>query len=163
MSTREKVIVVLAVLLGVYGIYVLFFEDSGGGGRRTPTPVAEQTRSAEAVAGQVKSTVQEDRPTESEMTILAKAQEPWRSDPFYTRSAASRASEEREPEPEISFTYNGFVAFDDSRYAVVNGQEYTIGEELETGGYFMRTILPDKVIIQGKRGEITVPLTEETY
>jgi hypothetical protein len=46
--------------------------------------------------------------------------------------------------------------------ALINGMEYQVGEELESGGYVVLEIDPEKVVLQGKGrgGRITVPFTE---
>lgn len=161
MSTREKIIIVLAVVVLGYGIYVLFFEDSGSD-TSAIQPETAQVTEAETVATTIQSKLQSGRLSDSEYFVLAKAREPWVRDPFFTRSESSRVSEGQE-EQEITFSYTGYVELGTWRYAIINGVEYSVGEELDVGGYFVRNILPNKVVIRGRQGDITVPFIEETF
>lgn len=165
MSMREKIIVLLAVLAVGYGVYVLFFEGSGGQGQGTAPQATGSQTEATTVASQVQSTIASGRLNESEFAILAKAREPWDRDPFHTRTSTrpQGTADQEQPGEEVSFVYSGYVEIGNRRYAVINGEEYTTGEELQPAGYFVRDILPDQVVIQGRQREITTPLIEETY
>ncbi len=165
MSMREKVIVLMAALAVGYGVYVLFFEGADGQRQSTaPQSTGVQTE-ATTVAGQVQSTIASGRLSESEFAILAKAREPWDRDPFHTRTITQTAdtADQEQRDEEISFVYSGYVELGNRRYAVINGEEYTTGEELQPAGYFVRDILPDRVVIHGRQREITTTLIEETY
>lgn len=165
MSMREKIILLLAALAVGYGVYVLFFEGSDGTGQSSAPQATSSPTGATTIANQVQSTIASGRLSESEFAILAKAREPWNRDPFHSRtsSQAEDTTDQEQRGEEISFVYSGYVELGNRRYAVINGEEYTTGEELQPAGYFVRDILPDKVVIQGRQREITTPLIEETY
>ncbi|MBU0986869.1 MAG: hypothetical protein KKH68_06405, partial [Proteobacteria bacterium] len=48
---------------------------------------------------------------------------------------------------EVSFTYSGYMETGNQRLAIINGMEYTVGEELEPGGYTVNSISANQVVI----------------
>jgi len=65
--------------------------------------------------------------------------------------------------PEAGFTYSGYLEIGDRRLAIINGIEYETGDELAMGGYIVRGIYPNRVVIEVKwrKEKIIVPLEEE--
>jgi len=49
--------------------------------------------------------------------------------------------------------------------AIINGMEYLEGEPMETGGYVVRSIDPEKVVLEdmGGRGQLAIPFTGEIF
>ncbi|MBW2358691.1 MAG: general secretion pathway protein GspB [Deltaproteobacteria bacterium] len=75
---------------------------------------------------------------------------------------ADQASE-AEVLPEVTFSYSGYMEMGDRKIAIIDGMEYKTGEEIVPGGFVIRAIYPNKIVIgiKGKEEEITVPLVEE--
>ncbi len=58
--------------------------------------------------------------------------------------------------------YTGYLEIGTRRIAVINGESYEAGEELEAGGYLVKRIRSSAVVIEekGTGKDITVPLEE---
>jgi hypothetical protein len=163
MNMRERILVVLMALAVLVGGYSMFFGAKGGPGKTTPSVATPAN--LEGVIEGIRSTVRGVELSEVDKYRLASAQAEWRIDPFHVRSTAL-ATEADGKLGEIRFDYTGYVRFGSKNVAVINGREYEQGEALESHGYVLRTILPDRIVIvrdqgSGKPGTITVPLQEE--
>lgn len=161
MTTREKIIVGVAVLAVIYGAYTLFFS--------TDTGVTTQAVRAEPVADlqkfviDVAQKLQKTQPTEAETQNLEQASRNWQKDPFL-RSVAALTNElerslpvevvEKKPAPveKPNLRYSGFLQMGAKRMAIINGMEYEEGEMLPASGYFIRSISPKSVVV-GKIGD----------
>ena len=163
MSNREKIIVVLMVLSVIYGVYILFFESPkqttafGGGGDRELealntfiTKVADKTKSG---------------PSKQQAYVLQKAQTSWKQDPL-VQLEAQKVEVDTGPEPVLDarVQYTGFLQMGDTRLAIINGMEYEAGDQLEPGGFIIRRILPNHVVVAppGKKKKTMILPMEET-
>lgn len=163
MSNREKIIVVLMVLSVVYGGYILFFESpkqttsfGSGGGRELEalntfiTKVADKTQSG---------------PSKQQAYVLNKAQSDWKQDPLLQLDA-KKIKVDTGPEPVLDtrVQYTGFLEMGDTRLAIISGMEYEIGDRLEPGGFVIRRILPNQVVVSppGKIKKTMILPMEET-
>ena len=166
MSKREKVILVIVFFVVVYGIYNVFLcsppktssVDNSG----------ESKRLDDLIAGVIQDVARENL-SETETYIITRAETEWRSDPFLETNGLEKIFDDAEgaasSKHKVSFTYTGYLELGDTRIAIINGREYEIGEELESGGYFVESIEPLQVVIRGKenRKTIIVPVKEEVF
>lgn len=160
MSNREKTLVGLMLLAVVYGIYTLFLAspqqtDGGKGGREQKSlnqfiiQIAQKTNTAA---------------TGDQGYILKKAQQDWQRDPL--ARIASEKSDDADRQWNMlksALVYTGFLQMGDKRLAIINGTEYESGDLLEPGGYVIRRIYPDHVVISARSGNkkpITLPMEE---
>lgn len=155
-SKREKIILIVAVLVVVYGVYALFIAPTDD----RPVPPAYTSQKLTAIdfvklESEVTSVIKE----KVDLYTIARIGDKnlWYSDPFYKGVMAVHAGEQ------VNFVYTGYLELDNKRYAVINGLDYGWGEELEIGGYFVKGINPYRVIIEDKSGQlrIEVPFLEE--
>ena len=145
MTNREKIIVGLMLLSVVYGVYVLFFEKQQkestiGGDKGLATLNAFITKVAEKTKAGL---------SKEQAYILQKAQAEWKQDPLVQiRNKISKDEEENKP-PVLNseLLYTGFLEMGDRRLAIINGTEYETGEKLEPGGFIIRSIRPNQVVI----------------
>jgi hypothetical protein len=58
--------------------------------------------------------------------------------------------------------YSGYVDSGKKKMAVINGLEYSVGEQLETGGYVLKKITATKVIIKNRNtgSELEISIQE---
>ena len=162
MTNREKIIVGLMLLSVVYGVYTLFFseppkESTFGGDKELATlnafiaKVAEKTKTGLS---------------KEQAYILQKAQAEWKQDPLVQIRNKISKDEEEESKPPVlksELLYTGFLEMGDTRLAIINGTEYETGEKLEPGGFIIRSILPDHVVISPadrKTKTMILPLDE---
>ena len=83
------------------------------------------------------------------------------------KEAAIRAAEEASRRAlQSRFTYTGFLETGDGsgeRLAVIDGQVYRVGEELEVGGQILESVHTDRIVLKSKLDgkQLDVPVLEE--
>ncbi len=151
------------VLSVIYGVYILFFESP----KKANTFSASGDRELEAlntfitkVADKAKSGASKEQ-----AYVLDKAQTAWRQDPL-VELEAKKVEVDTGPEPvmDARVKYTGFLQMGDSRLAIINGMEYEAGDRLEPGGFVIRSILPNHVVVAppGKNKKTMILPMEET-
>ena len=175
-TKREKIIVLIMVLVVFYGIYSFFFsgpkkgQESGSAGR-----AGELNKMITDLA----VGLSKEGPTEVDKYISQRAEGGWEKDPLFKEKVAvskdrikvqdasgAKADSAVAVTPDFSFTYSGYLEMAGVRMAIINGLEYETGDEIVGGPFVLRGIYPNKVVIgvkgvEGKKGEITVPIEEE--
>jgi hypothetical protein len=163
MSNREKIIVALMVLSVSYGAYILFFSTppkskivSSVGDRQLEvlntfiTKVADKTKSGLS---------------KEQAYILQKAQAEWKQDPF-VQLRPKKVEEDTGPAPVLDarVRYTGFLQMGDRRLAIISGMEYETGDRLESGGFIIRSIFPNRVMVSppGKNKKLMILPMDET-
>ena len=98
--------------------------------------------------------------------IIDQAEKVWPQDPFL-KAAAPLTSEPFQASAEVTVQtvqmyYTGYLQTADKQIAIVNGSEYETGEQLSDAGYYVKKIMPNKIIlgIDSSPDTITVPLDE---
>jgi len=160
MSKREKVILGVMGLAILYGVYAFFLSPSPSKNDAVKT---QQVPSSE-LANKVVEELKKDALSQTEIFILSKAQTEWPQDPFLGKplSSATAAAPKAAQSPEIKLTYSGYVVAGNKALAIINGMEYQTGDPVESGGYTVISIDPEKVVLQseGKKEPIIVPFVE---
>ena len=86
--------------------------------------------------------------SERDAQIISLAVKPWSNDPFLKMPLSAQNPGSGKAPERPNFIYSGFVVAGDKKMALINGVEYMVGEQLETGGYFVSEITPDYVMIE---------------
>jgi hypothetical protein len=156
MSNREKIIVGLMLLTVAYGVYALFFE---GKGKRNTTSIASvsATQQLENLNAFITKVAEASKAglSKEDKYIISRAESPWKQDPLTTVELTARPEDEinrkqqvaQTTGPQLNVSYTGFMQMGDKRFAIINGLEYTTGDELEQGGFVVRSITPSQVVI----------------
>ena len=114
------------------------------------TKVAEQTQSG---------------PSKEQAYILNKAQSAWKQDPL-VQLEAQKVEVDTGPVPVLDarVQYTGFLQMGDTRLAIINGMDYEAGDQVEPGGFIIRRIFPDQVVLTppGKKKKTMILPMEET-
>ena len=157
MSNREKIIVGLMLLTVVYGIYALFFEGKGKGSSTAPTAAISATKQLENLNAFITKVAEASRAglSKEDKYIIARAESAWKQDPLTTVELTDIPADElkrqkqvvQAPGPQLNVSYTGFMQMSDKKFAIINGLEYTAGDELEQGGYIVRSITASQVVI----------------
>lgn len=174
MTKRERVILVLMCVVIVYGAYALFFSSPPKG---TSRGAGSRSSEISKLITELSMSLTKEGPTATDNYIIERAESKWVKDPFFEKKVTVvkekqkapevEAKVEAEPEvevvPEVTFSYSGYLQMGDRKIAIIDGMEYKIGEEIGPGGFIIRAIYPNKIVIgiKGKEEEITVPLVEE--
>jgi hypothetical protein len=174
MTKRERVILVLMCLAVVYGAYALFFSSPPKG---TSKSAGSRSSEINKLITELSVGLTKEGPTATDNYIIEKAESKWVKDPFFDKKisvvkekekvpkveAEMEAEKEVEVLPEVTFSYSGYLQMGDRKIAIIDGMEYKTGEEIGPGGFIIRAIYPNRIVvgIKGKEEEITVPLVEE--
>jgi hypothetical protein len=155
MTKREKIIVGLMLLSVVYGVYTVFFEGKGGGPREIGTISAtKQLENLNAFIAKVAEAAKAGLSKEDKYIIqLAEAE--WKQDPLTSAELKDRPESELQRArkitkvsiPDLNVSYTGFMQMGNKKFAIINGVEYTSGEQLEQGGYIIGSITSRQVVI----------------
>lgn len=162
MQRREMIFLVLAGVGALYAVYALFLAPAPGKGLLA---VVLDRAGLEKSATEAKDLVEKSKPTALDMFTLSRAESAFPRDPFHRTTSPDEVAAAKD-KSEISFAYRGFLEMDGERFAIINGMEYRVGEELETAGYHLSQIERNKVVIeyrtpgQGLSSRISVPIQE---
>jgi hypothetical protein len=157
MSNREKIIVGLMLLTVAYGIYALFFEGKGKTGT-TFTASVSATKQLENLNAFITKVAEASKAglSKEDKYIISRAESDWKQDPFTTVELTDRPEDEINRQrqqvvqtagPQLNVSYTGFMQMGDKKFAIINGLEYAAGDELEQGGFIVRSITPTQVVI----------------
>ena len=58
------------------------------------------------------------------------------------------AKQEENRSPLLKYVYSGFVQMGDTKFAIINGMEYTIGDAVLDTSYYVKTITPQQVVLK---------------
>ena len=163
MSTREKIILCLVILVAGYAAYN-FLADTP---KRIHVETEEELTDLKKLTADVIKEMDKAVLTETEAFIIAQTGAEWKRDPFLKpgppvkfRPENGQAEVSAE---ELSFTYSGYLEMADKKLAIINGIEYKAGEMLiNGGGYIVSSISPTRVALEliGGKNMITLPLEE---
>ena len=157
MSNREKIIVGLMLLTVAYGIYALFFEGKGKSST-APIGAVSATKQLENLNAFITKIAEASRAglSEEDKYIIARAESAWKQDPLTTVELTDRPEDEINRQkkqiiqttgPQLNVSYTGFMQMGDKKFAIIDGLEYTAGDELVQGGFKVRSITPRQVVI----------------
>ncbi len=159
MSNREKIIVGLMLLTVVYGIYALFFEGKGKGKSSiTSTAAVSATKQLENLNAFIAKVAEASRAglSKEDKYIISRAESAWKQDPLTTVELTDRPEDEINQQkqqviqttgPQLNVSYTGFMQMGDKKFAIIDGFEYAAGDELQQGGFKVRSITPRQVVI----------------
>ncbi len=148
------------LLTVVYGIYVLFFEGKGESSSSSMTSTAslsatKQLENLNAFITKVAEASQAGLSKEDKY-IISRAESAWKQDPLTTVELTDRPEDELKRQkqqviqktgPQLDVSYTGFMQMGDKKFAIIDGFEYAAGDELEQGGFIVRSINPRQVVI----------------
>jgi hypothetical protein len=157
MTNREKIIVGLMLLTVAYGVYALFFEGKAKSSTTTLASVSatKQLENLNAFIAKIAEASKAGLSKEDKY-IISRAESPWKQDPLTTVELTERPQDEimqqkqqvvKSTGPQLNASYTGFMQMGDKKFAIINGLEYTTGDELEQGGFVVRSITPRQVVI----------------
>ena len=162
MTNREKIIVGLATLALGYGALQLLLPRANV----APVPQPQSLEGLNAFIAKVSDATRAGT-AEAGAIVIQKAEADWKQDPFLeiqkAKAADPTATRPKETARITGLVYNGFIELGSKRLAIINGQEYEAGDQLNPGGFTIKSILPTRVMIVSSQGEgapIVLPLQE---
>jgi hypothetical protein len=145
------------LLTVAYGVYALFFEGKAKSSTTTFDSVSatQQLENLNAFIAKIAEASKAGLSKEDKY-IISRAESPWKQDPLTTVELRDRPQDEimrqkqqvvQSTGPQLNASYTGFMQMGDKKFAIINGLEYTTGDELEQGGFVVRSITPRQVVI----------------
>lgn len=158
MAKREKIIVFVMILAILYGVYAFFIAPSSKRPKSISVSTDVKRVDTNKLMVDVSKVLKDDDSAIVDTYIVARAEEEWTNDPFYTENVSSG-----QHTGEVKLVYIGYLEIGKRKIAIINGVDYQIGDELEMAGYRVKSISPSIVIVVNKEGQgkITIPLSEE--
>lgn len=162
MSKREKIIVLLMALAVLYGGYEFFWASKPKSNIKSPENKEELL---DKFVTDVAVKLKKKDISDIDKHIIARAKDEWTKDPF-VRTELPSESELKKERIEASalktnLTYSGYMEMGDQKLAVINGMEYMIGDELEQGGYIVKSISATQLVIGIKDTKQTIVIEVE--
>lgn len=168
MTTREKIIVGMAVLALGYGGIELFLPQAKSA---AVPPQAQALEGLNTFIAKIADATKAGT-AEANADVMRKAESPWKQNPFLKIAkaapeappAAAAARSDKAPErPKPNLKYTGYIDMGERRLAIINGLEYETGDQVEPGDFRIKSILPNKVVLVFSRGTaapIELPLQD---
>jgi len=150
-TKRRNIIVGMAILAVIYGLYDLTVSSRSKGGVRSGEKSAAELQ---AFVSQTAAESGGSAKNDFGAYVLNRAESPWARNPFFNEARASGGAQRP------VFSYTGYIQARTRGLAIINNAEYQTGEQLEKEGYFLKEISPSRVIIENRpaKTEIAVPL-----
>lgn len=164
--TRQQIIIisimVVAILYGAYNFFIV------PGTKSVSFDAGKKPAELAAFAADVTANMTKESLSAADTYTINSAETAWKRDPFYEKKSFSDWKMFKEPKTgkdskeEPGFNYSGYLKFDKKEMVIINGVEYESGNHLETEGYVLEKIYPDRVVIVNKksRSRVEVPLQE---
>jgi len=148
----------------IYGAYVLFFSSPSTSIKQAK--VVSGDKELEALNNFITSIADKTKtgPSQKQAYVLQKAQDDWKQDPFVDLQPIVKEDTGPAPVLDTRVKYTGFLQMGDARLAIISGMEYAAGDHLEPGGFIIRRIFPDHVVVSppGKNKKTMILPMEET-
>lgn len=164
LNLRQGIILAVMCVVVLYGAYNWLAPSAV----KNMVGLSDKTEDKQVFIGTLTSGLGKDSDSLKVAYAVSMAETQWWNDPFLERNQYRAWIQAKESETiaakegKVIFTYTGFVEVKGKRMAIINGDEYALGEKLLTNRHVLKLIDPLKVIIQdlSTRQDITVPFQE---
>jgi hypothetical protein len=158
MAKREKILLICATLALVFG--ALYLLTSAPGTKRPQDGPSARPDADREFLERLNIELQKEALSDAENYVLKRSALEWQADPTLGRPLSPEVKAEKlDAMAGQAFQYTGYVIVGSERIAIINGLEYMVGEHLVSGGYVVRTIEPERVVLEapGKSAKIFIP------
>ena len=154
-TKREIIIIVCMAVAVLYGGYALFLDKPSQS--KAPVVGIDRTQEIDQIIADISSALKVGQGSVANAYLLARAESGWIQDPFYKEKMAVK------DEAELGLKFTGYLEIGRQKFAIINGVDYTTGDELEMGGYLVTRISPLMTTIKNtlKGFELTIPFIED--
>lgn len=151
LSKQQIILLSVMVLVVLYGAIELL-------GPRRKALKTENAADLSAVIAGMKGSLDKEMLTVADKYAISQAESEWKRDPFPVslvpkvvhKKTAADAKIRAEELKASSMAYTGFFDIGKKRMAIINGNEYKIGENLDSQGHFLENIGPNSVTIENR-------------
>ena len=159
------------ILLGIMGIVILFaaVDYLLPKNKNAAIDVNKKKQELSALVSMLSAGTEKEGAKNSVALVISRAEKEWARDPFLDGKSFREWVQPKEPAKKeapvaakVDFAYTGYLEVKRKRMAIINGIEYKEGEALDVKGYILRSVSPEKVVIENRatRATLTVPLVE---
>ncbi len=153
MTKREKILIFLCFFAAVSGGFYYFINSGdklSSDEERHNNEIKKLTTFVHDI-----SRNSSEKDIEKDLYIIKKAGEKWIYDPFYkTEFTLTKITDNIRKIYDVNiYKYTGYIKFENQIYAIINGEEYKVGEKIKDSECLVYTITSRYVIlvIDGKK------------
>ena len=159
LTTRQIIILGVAVIAVLYGGYDFFFAKSK---KAAVVDTGKRIEELNTFMAEMTVALGKDTPSPVDAHMIRRAEAGWARDPFYNRKTEKTWAGGAITQPKSPFSYTGYVDAGKKKIAVINGNGYGAGDALDVDGYVLKAIDPARVTIYNRetRRTIDIPLQE---
>ncbi|RLB90901.1 MAG: hypothetical protein DRH26_08865 [Deltaproteobacteria bacterium] len=158
MEKREKIILILAGLVLLYGAFDYFILSSDKNETMQSETENKFTGFLESINASLTSLNILEQKKSNPDYFISMIESEWKNDPFSKIKRNQKTTIDKEM---AGLMYSGFIKFGNKMLAVIDGMEYTTGENIKDSGYKIIRISSKNVILINKLNKkIVLYLTE---
>ena len=165
MKKREKILLILTLIVAVYALMDFFIlsktahrPDTRRSITHTQKNTGEFVTRSMARISKIDQQIKQPRL----QTLISKIESDWDHDPFVQPLKSDPLEVVSSPSLPVSdFVYSGYMSVGDILFAVINGVEYRTGEIMPENGVKVINITPQRVILQRDTEQAVIFLKEE--
>ncbi len=147
MEKREKIILILAGLALLYGVFDYFILSPDKNAVMQSETESKFTDFLENINATLASLeILEQKKTNADY-LISMIESEWKNDPFSLIKRNQKTEIDKET---ADLMYSGFIRLGNKMLAVIDGMEYTIGENIKDSGYKIIQISSKNVILINK-------------
>ncbi|MBU3949838.1 MAG: hypothetical protein KJ826_16670 [Proteobacteria bacterium] len=153
--TKQQIIILsITVIVALYGIYDFFIAPHA---KSVSLNMKNESTQLEAFLTDITAKITKGPITAADNYTISRAEAEWKQDPFYNKKSLldwikfNKHEAKSDLKSEPIFNYSGYIGMGNKKMAIINGIEYESGDNLETEGYVVEKIYPDKAIIINKK------------
>lgn len=166
MKKSEKILLSVLGVVVLWAAYILFFEEP-------PVKVAptaqNQSGEFEGIVAALQASLDEGQLTDIEAYKVDLAKQGLGGGPFYASTAQFyfAGGDGLDGDGENALVYSGYLKVGKASFAIINGIEYAVGDELATGGFRLVQITHGYVVVErrepstGRAFKRQIPLAED--
>lgn len=164
-SKREKIILIAMILAVMYGLFEFLFSSSPDPDLIASKKQLDKLKSSLSSSALVIST---GKLSDNQLYIIDNVARDWANNPFnnnFSRDIlpgekVTSGQEGKDNKKGVrELIYSGFLSMAKKQVAIINGLEYEVGDELETGGYIVNQIKPSEVLLKIKNQAKIISIT----
>lgn len=158
MSNREKIIVIMASVAVLYGMYEYLFSAKPG----VPQKNAEDKEDTGLYISRISQELVKANLTPLKKCFIEKTEKKW-EDVFIPAPLPAPEDESGEELQNIKPpVYTGYLEMENRIMAIIDGMEYVTGDFLPGSGYELILISPEEITVRNKKKELLpIPIAED--
>ena len=156
---RQGIIFGVMALVILYGLYNLIIPSK-------VSMAAPDTNMRTVDLQSITATIGSEMPSAYDMYVASRAGSMWANNPFsriYRKGRAKNSSSSKNNAAlQPLFVFAGYLETGSRKVAVINDDEYMVGDPLDKKGFFVKKISPSSVLIENRKEKTVfeIPLSE---